>query len=94
MKQSKIEAAKKSIEQTARKHGVTVNEVKKEINIAMLNGLVSNDPQIKAFWTDVPCAGEYPTPEELVAYVADMVKRKKRGQNGVSTLQGLPPYIK
>lgn len=94
MKQSKIEAAEKAIEQIAFEQGVTVYEIRNQINIAMINGLVSDDPKIKVFWQNVPRAGEYPTPEELIAHLSDMVKKKKCGRSGVRCFRGLPPYIK
>ncbi len=85
MKQSKIEMAEKAIEQIALKHGVTVNEVRKQINIAMANGLVSDDPKIKRFWENIPRAGEIPTPEELIAHLSDVVKKKRRGVNSLAS---------
>ena len=81
MKQRKIEAAEKAIEQIALKYGVTENEVRKQINIAMINGLISDDPKIKRFWENVPRAGEIPTPEELIAHLSDMVKEKNCERN-------------
>lgn len=94
MKQRKIEAAEKAIEQIALKHGVTVNEVRKQINIAMINGLISDDPKIKRFWENVPRAGEIPTPEELIAHLSNVMKKKQRGGNDFRCFRGLPPYIK
>ncbi len=94
MKQSKIEAAEKAIEQIAFEHGVTVYEIRKQIDIAMINGLVSDDPKIKVFWQNVPRVGEYPTPEELIVYLSNMVKKKNCGRSGVRCFRGLPPYIK
>lgn len=77
MDKRKIESAKRAIEEIARKNNTTVDEVRLQIKVAMINGLVSEDPKIKAFWKSVPKEGEVPTPEELIAYTADIVRKKK-----------------
>jgi hypothetical protein len=76
----KIDGAKRAIEQIAKKNHATVEEVRLQIKVSMINGLVSEDPKIKSFWQSIPCEGEIPTPEELIAYTADIVRRKTRGE--------------
>ena len=49
------------------------------MKIAMINGLCSDDPKIKAYWQSIPCEGDVPTPEEFIAFTAKEVK--KRGKN-------------
>lgn len=34
----------------------------------------SPEPQAQDFWKSIPHKGEQPTPEEVIAYRADMVK--------------------
>lgn len=80
MDKKKIDGAKRAIEQIAKKNHTTVEEVRLQIKVSMINGLVSEDPKIKAFWQSIPCEGEIPTPEELIAYTADIVRRKTRGE--------------
>jgi hypothetical protein len=41
----------------------------------MLNGLVSDDPRVKAYWQSIPHEGEIPTPEEFIAYTADIARK-------------------
>ena len=65
--------AERALQEVARQNGMTLEEVKKEIRLAMLAGLCNTDPAVQARWKDIPCAGEVPTPEELIAYVATMV---------------------
>ena len=65
--------AEKAIRIIAMKNGVTVEEVRKQIKLAMLAGLCSQDPAVQARWKKVPCKGEVPTPEELIAYIATHV---------------------
>lgn len=62
--------AEKAICQIAIREGVTVEEVRKQIKIAMLAGLCSQDPNVQARWKKIPCKGEVPTPEELIIYLA------------------------
>jgi len=80
MDKKKIDGAKRAIEQIAKKNHATVEEVRLQIKVSMINGLVSEDTKIKSFWQSIPCEGEIPTPEELIAYTADIVRRKTRGE--------------
>ena len=68
-----IKDAEHALREVARQNNTTLEEVKKEIRLAMLAGLCNSDPAVQARWKDIPCAGEVPTPEELIAYVATMV---------------------
>lgn len=58
----------------AQRDGVTVEYIRKQMQIAMLNGLASTDPQIKAYWARIPREGAVPTPEELVVYTAGLLR--------------------
>lgn len=78
MKQSELRAAENAIAQIAARDGVSVGYVRKQMQIAMLNGLCSTDPKIKAYWDSIPREGEIPTPEELIAYTAKIVRDKKK----------------
>lgn len=69
-KPSTLEVAARSIEKIAAKEGTTPEMVRKHIQLAMLNGLISDDPKVRAEWAKIPRAGEVPTPEELIAYYA------------------------
>jgi hypothetical protein len=62
--------AEKVISQIAERHHTTPDMVRKHIQLGMLNGLTSEDPRIKAEWKRIPCAGEVPTPEEVIAFYA------------------------
>lgn len=57
------------IERLARREGTTPEMVRKHIQAAMLDGLVSDDPKMKAQWERIPKAGEVPTPEELIVFL-------------------------
>lgn len=78
MDKKKIEIASNAIERIAKENRTTVEDVRLQIKIAMINGLVSSDPKVKAYWQSIPCEGEVPTPEEFIAYTADVVRKQKR----------------
>ena len=62
--------AEKAIRSIAMREGVTTEEVRKQMKLAMLAGLCSQDPVVQARWKIIPCKGEVPTPEELITYIA------------------------
>ena len=75
-KKQKLSVAENAIRKIAIREGVTVEYVRKQIQIAMINGLCSTDPKVKAFWDAVPCEKDVPTPEELIIYISETIKRK------------------
>lgn len=75
-KKQKMSAAENAIRKIALREGVTVEYVRKQMQIAMINGLCSSDSDVKAFWDSIPREKEVPTPEELIIYISEMVKRK------------------
>lgn len=75
-KRPKLSVAENAIRKIALREGVTVEYVRKQMQVAMLNGLCSNDSEVKAFWDSIPHEKEAPTPEELITYISEMVKRK------------------
>jgi hypothetical protein len=66
--------AERALEQIAKKNHVSVATVRHEIEIAIAAASKNTDPKIQAFWKSVPHKREYPTPEEVIAYIADMTK--------------------
>ena len=72
MKRTRI-SAEEALQTVAIRNGTTVEEVQKEIKLAMLAGLCNADPAVQAKWKEIPCAGDVPTPEELITYVAEKV---------------------
>lgn len=63
----------KALHIIAMQEGVTVEEVRKQIKLAMLSGMRSQDPVVQARWERIPCKGELPMPEELITYIATQV---------------------
>jgi len=75
-KYEKQRAAENAIRKIAEREGVTVESVKKHMQIAMINGLCSTNPKVKAFWDSIPHEKEIPTPEEFITYVSMTIIRK------------------
>lgn len=66
--------AKKALNKLAKQKGISEEAVRREIEIAIAEAMKSPEPQAQAFWKSIPHKGEQPTPEEVIAYIADMVK--------------------
>lgn len=73
MKKRNRISAEQALQEVALRNRTTVEEVRKEIKLAMLAGLCNTDPAVQAKWRDIPCAGEVPTPEELITYIVGKV---------------------
>ena len=74
MRQTTIRDAKKSLKAVAREEGVSLQEVRREIENAMRAGMASDDPEIQRRWSMIPHKGEHPTPEEFIAYMSNMLR--------------------
>lgn len=67
MRKSKVT---KAFEQLAIRDGISVAEVREEIQKAIDIGMSSSDPAVQEKWSKMPCRGEKPTPEEVVIYLS------------------------
>lgn len=67
--------ARKAISRIATENGVTVKEVREEIQKAIEEGMKSSDPQAIELWKNCPKKGEKPIPEELIEYISKIAKR-------------------
>lgn len=75
-KTAKQIVAENAIKKIAKQEDVSTEYVRKQMQIAMINGLCSADPKVKAFWASVPREKEIPTPEELIIYISENIKHK------------------
>ena len=57
-------AAQRAMEVIAAREGISVEEVRREISLAILMA----QPRDACIVSEIPCAGVVPTPEELIAY--------------------------
>lgn len=76
MNRKKNRTFQENLEYLARRDGVTVEEVRYEMERVIRLGFLSPDPQIRAKWNAIPCKGEMPTPEEVVAHISADAERK------------------
>ncbi len=65
---------KKAIKQVAKNKGVSIAEVRREIEIAIDIAMVNPDSNAQASWNQYTQAGTKPTPEEFIVYMAKQVK--------------------
>lgn len=69
MKRRNIDA-EAALRKVARKNHTTLEEVRKEIRLAMIAAMCDPDPAIQRVWREIPHAGAALTPEDLIAYIA------------------------
>lgn len=79
MKRKNI-CAEAALREVARKNHTTVEEVRKEIRLAMIAAMCNPDPAIQKRWNTIPHAGDTLTPEDFITYVAMSVSVK----NGIT----------
>lgn len=81
--QSEEKNVEKILRQVARREGVTVAQVRRDINDAIRQAIeiskLENNQHALELWRQVPCKGEIPTPEELIPWIAEYVRRKYSG---------------
>ena len=73
------------LEQVALKHGVSVEEVRREINLAIEDALLDPTFEVKEYWAKIPKKGEKPTPEEMIEYIANKIKSELSQNNPTNT---------
>ena len=73
-REAELVAARRAIEEVARREHKTVEEVRADMTEAMLEGWNSSDPAARTLWQTIPCEGEIPTPEELIAWAGKRLR--------------------
>ena len=76
MKNNELTKAQKAINVIAKQEGMRTEEVLAEMRAAIAEGLQSTDPAVQEMWKGIPCKGEAPEPEELIAALAEQVRKK------------------
>ena len=59
------------IERIAVENHTTPEEVRRQMKLAMLCGMVNQDPEVQKKWSEIPCEGFVPTPEEFILWAAN-----------------------
>ena len=65
--------AEKALQIIAAREGISVAEVRREIELVLREIEKNPDPKAQAIWNTIPCKGAKPTPEEVVAHIAGIV---------------------
>ena len=69
---------RKIYRKVAKEYGVSVEEVKREMQAAITDAYtnpLNNNKITKAYQSRVPCKGEIPTPEELIRHLSEQAKQ-------------------
>lgn len=69
-----LAAARRAMEVIAAREGISVEEVRREISLAILMA----PPRNAGIVSEIPCAGAVPTPKELIACCAARIQRERR----------------
>lgn len=69
MKQMNVRAEAALLE-VARRHHTTVEEVRREIRLAMAMAMCNPDSAVRKIWGEIPCDGNVLTPENVITYAA------------------------
>ena len=62
----------------AERDHTTVEKIKEKISKRIWEGLHDPDPERRAQWERIPCAGDVPTPEERLRYSVERLKEDGR----------------
>lgn len=62
----------------ARERGITVEEMRAIISERIERGWNDPDPEKRAQWRKIPCAGEIPTPDEWLKYAVEKLEAEER----------------
>lgn len=60
---------KQALKKVAEQEGISVEEVRREIQKAINIAMQNPDPDIQRFWRSIPSKGAKPTPEETVLFL-------------------------
>ncbi|TWH60272.1 hypothetical protein DesLBE_4704 [Desulfitobacterium sp. LBE] len=66
--------AKRALKKLAKQKGISKKEIYREMEIAIAEAMTNPEPQAQAFWKSIPHRRGQPTPEDIIAYIADRVK--------------------
>ena len=65
---------KSILRQVAKEHGVSVAEVRRDIDAAFKEAQANPDPKVQSKWASIPRKGDTPTAAETIAYLAGKIK--------------------
>lgn len=75
MNRRQKQMAKEIFKRVARENGVSVDEMRKEIQKSINKAITSTDPTAQNIWREVPRDGDIPTPEEYFIYCVQKLRQ-------------------
>lgn len=63
------------IKKVAKANSTSKKDVENEISKAIELALANADEETKAKWKEIPSKAEKPTPDELISYLANIIKQ-------------------
>ena len=66
--------ARKAVMQVALQNGVSIAEVRRDIQAALDEGWSNPDSEVQEYWRNIPSRHERPTIEEVIEYIAKEAK--------------------
>lgn len=64
------------LEKIAIQNGVSVSEVRSEMQHAIDEGMKNPDPKVQEYWSAIPHKSEKPTLEEVLVHLTKKAKKK------------------
>ena len=66
-------------ERLTRERNITVEEMRAIISARIERGLHDPNPEKRAQWEKIPCAGKIPTPDEWLKYAVEILEAEGHG---------------
>ncbi len=67
--------ARQAMQKIANQKGITIFEVRREIERTIEEGIKSTDSEAKQLWNLIPRKNDIPTPEEFIVFVTTMLNK-------------------
>ena len=67
-------------ERLARERGISVEEMRVIISARIKKGWNDTNPEKRAQWRKIPCAGDLPTPDEWLRYAVERIRDDGRDE--------------
>lgn len=66
-----------AINLVALKERKSADEVRQSIKVAVLLGMLNENPEVRKKWQSIPCEKEYPEPEEVIEWISNLVRQTR-----------------
>ena len=76
MDSKKLRASRDALRRIAERGGEDAESVYESVRAAIAVALADPRGSVQERWQEIPCDGAVPTPEELIAYLAEEARRR------------------